>query len=229
MEKYLSILRACPLFAEAQESELTAMLACLGAQPRRYEKGETILREREPARCLGVVLHGAVQIMLIDYDGSRSITAKLGPSDLFAESFACAGVPAMPVDVIAAENSDVLLIDARRILHTCNHACSFHYRMICSLMHILAAKNLAFHQKMEIIAQRTTRAKLTTYLLQEARKAKSASFTIPFDRQELADYLGVDRSGLSAEIGKLRREGVLLCTRSHFTLMSSVFPKEELS
>ena len=218
MQKYMDCLAACPLFEGIEESGLSATLACLGAYPRRCERGETILSEGEPVRHLGVVLSGAVQIVRMGYDGSRSILSKLGPADLFAEAFACAGLETMPVHVIAAEKAEVLLLPAERILHPCGHPCGHHHQMIYNLMRILATKNLAFHRKTEITAQRTTRGKLMTYLLLEAKRAGSRSFDVPFDRQELADYLGVDRSGLSAEIGRLRREGVLSCTRSHFTL-----------
>lgn len=218
MQKYMDRLTACPLFAGIGESGLLPALTCLGAQVRHCEKGETILAEGGPVRYLGIVLSGAVQIVRMDYDGSRSILSKLGPSDLFAEAFACSGMETMPVDAVAAEKGDVLLIPAKRILHPCDHPCGDHHQMIYNLMRILATKNLAFHRRLEITAQRTTRGKLMTYLLLEARQAHSRSLTIPFDRQELADYLGVDRSGLSAEIGRLRREGVLSCTRNHFTL-----------
>ena len=220
MQKYMDCLTACPLFAGIGESDLTTTLSCLGAYPRHFEKGEAILLEGEPVRWLGVVLCGAVQIVRMGYDGSRSILSKIGPAELFAEAFACAGIAAMPVDVVAAEKADVLLLSAERILHPCEHPCGFHHRMIYNLMRILATKNLAFHRKTEITAQRTTRGKLLTYLTLEAKRAGSRSFDIPFDRQELADYLGVDRSGLSAEISRLRREGVLSCTRSHFTLLA---------
>ena len=218
MENYPDCLMACPLFEGIGESDLTGMLDCLGAYPRHCEKGEIILAEGENVRFLGVVLSGAVQIVRIGYDGSRSILSKLGPCDLFAEAFVCAGTHTMPVDVVAAERAGVLLLPAGKILHPCEHPCGFHHQMIYNLTRILATKNLAFHQRTEITAQRTTRDKLMTYLLLESKRAGSRSFTIPFDRQELADYLGVDRSGLSAQIGRLRREGVLSCTRSHFTI-----------
>ena len=219
MEKVLEALGACPLFDGLTQADTMEALSCMGANRRCYEKGETILSEGEPARLLGIVLSGAVQIERMDYYGNRSILSKLGVSDLFAEAFACADIEAMPVDVMAAERTEVLLISAERILHPCAQPCAFHQQMIYNLMRNLAAKNLAFHRKAEITAQRTTRGKLMTYLMLEAKRAGSSSFEIPFDRQALADYLGVDRSGLSTEIGRLRREGVLACVRSRFTLL----------
>jgi len=144
--------------------------------------------------------------------------AKLGPSELFAEAFALAGVDLMPVTVMAAEDCEVMLIHVERITHPCSNSCGFHQQMIYNLMRILALKNLACNRKIEVTSKRTTRDKLMAYLMLEAKRAESSSFSIPFDRQELADYLEVDRSGLSSEIGRLRREGVLECERNRFIL-----------
>jgi len=125
----------------------------------------------------------------------------------------------MPVNVTASEDSEVLMIDAWRITHSCENACGFHHQLIYNMMRILAVKNLICNQKIEVVSQRSTRDKLMAYLMQQAQKHGSNQFEIPYDRQELADYLEVDRSGLSAEISRLRREGVLLCERNRFTLL----------
>lgn len=219
MEKFLPVLSDCPLFAQIAPGDLGAMLGCLNASIRHCAKGETILEEGDSARHIGVVLSGCVQVSRMDYHGSRSLMARLSPPDLFAEAFAFAGIHALPVRVTAAEETDVLMIDASRITHSCSSACAFHQQMVYNLMRILAQKNLAFSRKLEITAKRTTREKLMTYLMQQAALAGSSSFVIPFDRQELADYLEVDRSGLSAVISTLRREGVLSSEKSRFTLL----------
>ncbi|MGN0994488.1 MAG: Crp/Fnr family transcriptional regulator [Butyricicoccus sp.] len=219
MQEHFAILGACPLFAGIETSELSALLGCLEAKTVRAAKNGVILLEGDPARYIGVVLTGGVQVVREDYYGNRSILARLAPGELFAESFACAGVPAMPVSVIAAADSAVLLLDCRRITAPCSRACTFHSKLIFNLLQVVARKNLAFHQRLEITARRTTREKLMAYLLAQAKQAGADHFTIPYDRQELADYLGVDRSGLSAELGKLRREGVLRCRKNEFTLL----------
>ena len=222
MEKdfpYLDVLTGSALFADIQRSDAEAMIGCLGARAERYQSGEAILREGEPADRLGLVLAGRAQVTRTDYDGNRSVLTDVGPGEMFAEAFAFADVPRMPVDVTAVEETNVLLLDAQRITHTCTNACEFHNRLILNLLGVVASKNLAMNRKLEITARRTTREKLLTYLEMQAKRAGSASFTIPFDRQALADYLEVDRSGLSAEIGRLRREGVLESERSRFTLL----------
>ena len=207
------------LFAGINSEEINGLLMCINAHTKDAAKGEMILSEGEPAESLGIVLEGAVQIVREDYDGSRSIIAHIEAGGMFAETFACAGIARMPVSVVMSQNGKVLLIKARRVLQPCSHCCAHHNLLMMNLMKILAGKNLLSNQKMEILSQKTTREKLLTYLRIEAKNKASAAFAIPFDRQELADYLGVDRSGLSTEIGKLQKEGVLRCDRKNFELL----------
>lgn len=219
MKKYFEILRKCPLFLQISDEDLLSMLGCLGAQVRRFGRKETILEEGEPANRIGILLSGTAQIFRVDYFGNRTILGNIESADLFGESFACAGVKSLPVNVVANEDSEVLFIDCMRVIHSCSNVCEFHRQLIYNLMGIMAKKNLAFHQKIEVTSKRTTREKLMAFLLLQAKQQGSRSFEIAYDRQELADYLEVDRSGLSAEISKLRKEGILICRRSQFELL----------
>ena len=219
MKKYLEILKKCPLFEGIEEDDLLRMLTCLGARVVFFDKKYTVMSEGTPAKYIGIVLSGSAQIIQIDYYGNRSILGTVEQSQVFAEAFACAETPSIPVTVIADEPCEIMLIDCSHILHTCNNNCGFHQRLIFNLMKDLAKKTIIFHQKIEITSKRTTREKLLTYLALQAKRADSNSFDIPFDRQELADFLEVDRSGLSAEISKLRAEGVLQSHKQHFKLL----------
>ena len=218
MKNYFEILRKCPLFAEIKSEDLIPLLDRLRADAKNYRKKDVIISEGEAARYVGIVLSGSVQIEMGDYYGNRTILSTAEPSELFAESFACAEVKSIPINVVASENCEVMLIDCRRIMHSCTNACNFHSQMIFNLMRIVATKNIIFHQKIEITSKRTTREKLMAYLMFQAKRAKQSRFEIPFDRQELADYLGVDRSGLSAEISRLKAEGVIDCRKNQFEL-----------
>ncbi len=213
------ILAGSALFQRIEPTDLPAMLKCLEGRTAHYQGGEAILREGDRADRLGVVLSGGAQVARTDFGGNRSVLTEVGPGEMFAEAFAFAGVDHISVDVTAVGETDVLLLDARRLVHTCSNACEFHNRLILKLLGVMAAKNLTMNRKLQITSRRTTREKLLTYLEMQARQAGSASFTIPFDRQALADFLEVDRSGLSAEIGKLRREGLLESERNSFTLL----------
>lgn len=219
MKDFFDILRECPLFDRIGDESLKEMLGCLNAKERSYKKGDAVFAEGDKAKYLGIVLEGSVQLVRVDYYGNRSILANIDPPQLFGEAFACAGLKSLPVDAVAAADTKILLLDAQRIARPCGNACPCHGQTILNLLHIVAKKNLVLHQKIEITSKRSTREKLMTYLLLQAKNAKSHTFTVPYDRQELADYLEVDRSGLSAEISKLRNEKVLECRRSTFTLL----------
>lgn len=218
MDKYFDILRRCALFDQIADSELDSLLKCLGVKAQFYKKEESIFAEGAPATQLGILLSGSAKIVRVDYYGNRSILTQLEPADIFGESFACAGAKHLPVSIVANSDCEALMIDINRITHSCSNACQFHSQIIFNLLNLVARKNIIFNEKIEITSMRSTRNKLMAYLLMRAKEKRSNDFQIPFDRQELADYLEVDRSGLSAEISKLRREGVLKCRRSHFTI-----------
>ena len=212
-------LAACALFEGVSREDRAAMLQCMQARAVDVAKGEAVFRAEGPAEYVGILLSGGVRVFREDFDGHRTIQAAVRPGDLFGETFACAGLSRLPVTAEADRPSRVLLIRMKRMIETCPSACAFHNRVVMNLLKAMAAKNLLLNQKLEITSRRTTREKLLAYLSAQARDAGSDSFVIPFDRQGLADYLGVDRSALSAEIGKLRREGVIESDRSAFTLL----------
>lgn len=219
MEQYLHILKKSSLFDRIEDENLLRMLTCLGARVAVFDKKCTIFAEGTPAGYIGVVLSGTVQVEQIDYYGNRSILSVATASESFAEAFACAAVESLPVTVVATELSEVMLLDCGHILHTCSNSCAFHQQLIYNLMKDLASQTLLFHRKLEITSCRTTREKLLTYLALRAREVGSTRFEIPFDRQALADYLEVDRSGLSTEIGRLKREGVINNRKRMFELL----------
>lgn len=220
MADFIEVLQSCALFEGIDGRDLQAMLGCLGGRAQDFERGEAILAADSPAECVGVVLSGAAQIVLDDFYGNRTIQNRVEPGEMFGEAFACAGVERLPVTVEGVRPGRVMLIRLRRITETCSNACAFHSRMVMNLLKAMAAKNLQLNRRIEITSRRTTREKLMAYLMGQAQRARSSSFTIPFDRQALADYLCVERSALSAEIGRLRREGVLESEKSHFTLLT---------
>lgn len=227
MEILSPVLQSCPLFDGIQKEDLSKMLVCLGAQQIQPRRGDTIFYEGDETSFVGVVLSGTVYLVREDYYGSRSILAHISPAQIFGEAYAFSGTGSLPVSVIAEEDSHILLLDSRRITACCSNACDFHHRMIYNLLRLVSGNNLMLHQKIRIISQRTTREKLMAYLVHRAKELGSSSFTVPYDRQALADYLEVDRSGLSAEIGKLRREGILDCQRSHFRLLKGSSQHQE--
>ena len=222
MKKFIPILKKCTLFSNINESDLLLMLNCLDANLLHFHKNQEIFSEGNSADYIGILLSGQAQIMRIDYYGNRHIIAIVEPSQLFGESFACAGISHLPIAVTATCDTDIMLIPCKKITQTCNNACAFHNQIILNLLNVISRKNLFFNQKLEILSKRSTREKLIAYLLSEAQHHNSDSFIIPYDRQELADFLGVDRSGLSSEIGKLKKEGLIENNRKCFRIHSDL-------
>lgn len=219
MEQFFDILLHCPLFDGITRQELGEMLGCLDGKILDIPRGNPVFLEGEPARYVGVVLSGAVQILRDDYYGRRSVLTAAAPGELFGEAFACAELEALPVSAVAQTASTVLLLDCSRVLTGCSHACVFHSRLVHNLLRGIAQKNLALTRKIRCMSPKTTREKLIAFLLDQAKQQENAEFAIPYDRQALADYLGVERSAMSAELGKLRKSGLIECTGSRFRLL----------
>jgi CRP-like cAMP-binding protein len=171
---------------------------------------------------IGVVLAGSIHIIQDDFWGNRTLVARLEPVEIFGEAFAFGGGDDLPVGILAAEQSDILLINCKKIITTCPSACIFHTRLIKNLIQVMAQKNSMLMQKIEHITHRTTREKLLSYFSLQARQMKSNVFEIPFNRQELADYLSVDRSAMSSELGRMRDEGILHFRKNRFELLHNV-------
>ena len=217
MKNYYSILKNCILFDAIEPHTIDSMLACFSAQKKTYQKGEFIFSIGEPANKIGIVLSGSIRIIQEDYWGNRSILSQASTGDLFGESFALAKVSFLPVSVIASEATAILLLNPQKIMVPCS-SCACHKQLTQNMLALLAQKNISLTQKIEHNSKRTIREKLTSYLSLQSLQTKSSKFDLPFSRQELADYLTVNRSALSKELSKMQQEGILSYHRNHFEL-----------
>jgi CRP-like cAMP-binding protein len=200
----VEILKNFPLFQGIAMHDLRKLLRCLSAQEKSFEKGQWIINGEEPNQWVGLVLQGYVQLIHHDYYGNRTIFSELGVGQL-AE---------------AKTDSTVLLFDYHRIIGTCSSSCVFHRTLIFNMLGIINEKNQQLSEKLLILSKRSSREKLLAFLSSEAQKAGSNQFHIPFSRQELADYLSLDRSALSNELSKMQKDGLILCNRNDFTLLT---------
>lgn len=220
--KVTPAMAAAPLFRQIPAEDLAELLTCMGALCRRYRRGELILRRGDRVERLGLVLSGAVHVVKEDFWGNRTIVGLAEPGEVFAESYACLRSEPLEVSALAAAETEVLFLDAGRAVAGCGRGCAAHAQLSRNLLALLAGRNLALTRKMGHMARRTTRDKLLSFLSAQALRAGGSDFDIPLDRQQLADYLAVDRSALSAVLGTLRREGVLTFHKNHFHLLRQV-------
>ena len=214
----LAAIRRCSLFNRIAEGDSTSLLACLGARRVRLEKGGVLFRMGEKANRFAVLLSGSLVVVVYGEDGRRTIIKDLGAGALVAAAQALAGVASLRVGVEASEPSEALVLNAERVVSPCTQACAFHVRLVRNLMAVMAQKTLELNARIEILSHRSTADRLLSYLRSVAAKRGQSEFDIPFDRQQLADFLCVERSALSAEISRLSRLGLITSRKNHFAL-----------
>ena len=222
MKAYLPVLKKTQLFSGVSDGEILSMLSCLGARMKSFEKGDVIFHEGEFVSDILVMLKGDALVQSIDYWGNRTILNHITEGEMFLEAYAAPDAGALKSDVVAAQKCVIAFFDVRRVITTCSAACRFHAMVVQNLVFALSEKNRKLVAKLMHMSGRTTRAKLISYLSEEAKKHASGEFTIPFNRQQLADYLSVDRSAMSLELCKMRDLGMLAFEKNRFTLYQDI-------
>ena len=219
MKQYIPILEGTGLFAGLSRDELHTMLPCLNARVREFPKGAYVVRRGTVLQDIALPVRGALHIQREDYWGNRDIVRRIHTGELFGEAYIAPGSGALIHDVVAVEDSTVMFFDVRKILTVCSSSCRFHTQVVQNLFFTICEKNRLLLQKMSHLTRRTTREKLISYLSEEAKRQNSARFSIPFNRQQLADFLSVDRSAMSNELCKMRNEGLLEFDKNRFHLL----------
>lgn len=221
MKKFIPILKNTKLFAGVSKEEIVGMLSCLDARMQTYKKGEYVLRQGEHLNYIMVLVEGELHIQHDDYWGNRAIVNRIDIGEMFGEAYIAPESGALLNDVIAVEDSTVIFFDVRKIITICSNGCRFHSMVVQNLFCAISEKNRCLLQKLGHMSKRTTREKLISYLSEEAKRQSSAIFTIPFNRQQLADFLSVDRSAMSNELCKMRDEGLLEFEKNQFKLLQN--------
>ncbi|MBQ4110013.1 MAG: Crp/Fnr family transcriptional regulator [Clostridia bacterium] len=219
MKEFVCLLKNTQLFSGVAEEEIESMLSCLGARVKSFCKGEYVLRQGEYLGDIIVLVEGKAHIQKDDYWGNRSILGQITVGEMFGEAYVAPESGAVLNDVVAIENSTFMFFDVKRIITTCSSACRFHSMVVQNMFFAISEKNRKLVQKLGHMSKRSTREKLISYLSEEAKKQNSSSFTIPFNRQQLADFLSVDRSAMSNELSKMRDEGLLEFNKNKFKLI----------
>lgn len=206
------------IFCGISSQDAASMMKCLQTYTRQYKKGEAVYRAGEQIDAMGLVLSGSVTIEQNDVWGNQSILDNAGRGQVFAETYACAPGEPLMVDVIAAEDTEILFLNTARVIKTCSSACEFHNRLVRNLLAVMASKNLNLTRKISHITPKSIRSRLLSYLSYQAIRQGTYQFEIPFNRQQLADYLCVDRSAMSNELSKMQKEGLLSFYKNKFHL-----------
>ena len=219
MKNYIPILKKTVLFSGVKESEIESMLSCLQAKKYHFKKGEFVLSQGQRLDNILILLDGKLYIQQDDYWGNRSILNVVNTGEMFGESYAAPESGFVMNDVMAVEDSDVIFFDVKKILTVCSSACRFHTAVVVNLVYAISERNRSLVQKLGYMSKRTTREKLIAYLSDEAKRQSSNRFSVPFNRQQMADFLSVDRSAMSNELSKMKNEGLIDFQKNHFILL----------
>lgn len=223
MLAYAPILLKMPLFAGVAAGDLSLLANCLSFRVKKYLQNEAVFLEGSKITRIGIVLSGIALVLKEDLAGNRMIFSEIKTGQVFGEAIAFSRSQISTVSIFAAEDSEILTIDSRNLSTICQNNCPFHNQLIRNMLQTIAEKNIMQKEKIELLSKRSIRAKILNYLRNESRKNFASEFRISLNRQELADYLCVDRSALSAELGKLQKEGLLCFRKNDFKLN---FPTE---
>lgn len=204
------------LFRGISAEDINSMLSCLETTEKSFKKGETILQEGSTTEHIGLVLSGMVLIEHCDIWGTAAVLGSVAPGGVFAEAYACIPGEPLLIRAFAAEDTAVLFINISKILNVCSSACAFHSKLIGNLLTLCAAKSLELSRRIVHTGSKTIRGRLLSYFSECVKRSGSNYFDIPYNRQQLAGYLGVDRSAMSNELSKLRKEGIIEYDKNSF-------------
>ena len=207
------------LFRGISPQEIETMMSCLRGVTKKYARGSIIYHAGDTLNSMGMVLTGSVSIENDDIWGNKSILDKVGPGQVFAETYACLPGEPLMVNIVASEPTEILFMNTDCMFTVCSHACGFHNKLIRNMLTISAQKSLNLSRRILHTSSKTIRGRLLSYLSFQATQHGSREFEIPFNRQQLADYLSVDRSAMSNELSKMQKEGMIKSDRNHFTIL----------
>ncbi|ERT64491.1 MULTISPECIES: Crp/Fnr family transcriptional regulator [Peptoniphilus] len=207
------------IFKNIEENEVDLLLKCINNYRKTFKKGEIILREGEKTEYMGIVITGSVVVERADLWGNNTVLGVISPGGIFAETYSILNDEPLMINVYANEKSEILFLRTNEIFKTCEKSCNFHDQLILNLIRIASFKNLNLSRKILHTGPKTIRGKLLSFFSEWVKKENSLSFSIPYNRQQLADYLSVDRSAMSNELSKMQKEGILEFKKNKFKII----------
>lgn len=209
------------LFHGFTEEHLSEALRVFHAQPRNYRKDQIILHEGSQTDVMGIILSGSVTIERDDYLGNRSILAHISAGEYFAETYAFVEHVPLMINVVANEDCEILFLNLGRIRASELSSFPWYPLLLVNLLTIATKKNIELSERSFHVFPKTVRGRIYSYLTAMSHQKQSPEFEIPFNRQQMADYLNLDRSALSRELCKMRDEGLILFQKNHFKLLKT--------
>lgn len=219
MRNYYQLLMKNPLFKGIPEEKMEPVLQCLKAKKKIFASRTLLFSSDEPIPCLGLVLSGHAEIFLTDPDGSCTLITQACTGELFGHALAVAHASANIFEIFTSENAEILFLYVPEFTSLQNCNCTYRFKVMENLMQLIAKNNMELMMKIRILTQGSLRKKLMLYFSILSREQHSATITLPFGRDKLANYLFCDRSAVSRELGRMDREGLIQLGKTEITLL----------
>ena len=214
----MEYIRRSRLFDGMEDDDIRLILQCLGYSIKLFKKDKVIAMEGNNMSYIGIVLQGSVDMIKEDVWGNKDMLTRIMPGDLFGETFACGVEAEAVVTFVASSTTEALILPFTRVISTCSNSCGFHEKLIRNLIYMIAKKNKALMQKLEVVTKKSLREKILAYLSQQAQEQQTKYIHVPLGRKELADFLCADRSSLTRELSSMKKERLIDFERNTFRL-----------
>lgn len=218
MKKVCDAMKKSVLFWDIKEEDLERVISCFDVKLSRYDRDEFVIHQGERAKGVGLVVSGQLHIIREDFLGNREILTEVGAGDIFDEVYAVLADEYQSIAVVAVQPTEAAFFSIDKMLTTCSSNCTFHNIIIKNMLRVMAQKNLMLTRKMAHLSRKSIREKLVSYLSDESSRQGKREIKIPFNRQQLVDYLSVERSALSRELSKMKEEGLIEFYKNQFVL-----------
>lgn len=222
MKKLCEAMKQSALFGGIADEDLQQVVRCFDIQLSHYDRDQFVVRQGERAKGVGLVVSGLLHIIREDFLGNRELLAELLPGDIFDEVYAVLADEYQSIAVVAVQATEAAFFSIDKLMTTCSSNCAFHNIIIKNMLQVMARKNLMLTRKMAHLSRKTIRGKLVSYLSDESGRQGRREIKIPFNRQQLADYLSVERSALSRELSKMQEEGLIEFYKNEFVLYNTI-------
>ena len=208
------IIKECPIFKDFSIDEIIEIFSVISFYEKNYKKNDIILAENTKTEYFGIITNGKIALSNFDYFGNRNILNVFEKEDSFAEALVSLEIQ-IPHEVISLTDSSVVWIEYKSLSKSL-----YYQKILNNLLNIISTKNLILNKKLQILSKRTTREKILEYLATQKKLLSiDSNFEINLNRNEMADYLALDRSNLSRELGKLKKEGIIDFKKNKFKLL----------
>lgn len=223
MKQYLSILKQNPLFASSDDDAIMNIITCLDGHTKKYDKNQIIYDYFDKINFAGIVLDGEIRVVMHNISGNEYNVRKFMPGNLFGEAYACVTSEPSSIQVVTQKESTILFLKFSNLFLPRAVCCPHASQVTTNLLRETAKNNIFQNQKVHLLTQKHIRDKIITYLY--SLNSSKNTITLAFNRQELANYLGVERSALSRELCRMKNEGLIDFHKNNFTILSEILLK----